>query len=79
MRNISLRMEDEDIEKLEKFAKMQDRDRSYMINKAVKHLIAEEERILAEIQEGLDDIEAGRYRSYEEFKKDMDEYIKNVK
>jgi predicted transcriptional regulator len=72
-------MEDEDIEKLEKFAKMQDRDRSYMINKAVKHLIAEEERILAEIQEGLDDIEAGRYRSYEEFKKDMDEYIKNVK
>ncbi|MCL2567437.1 MAG: ribbon-helix-helix protein, CopG family [Alphaproteobacteria bacterium] len=77
MKIVSVRMSEEVIAEIDKFAKMQDRDRSYIINKAMRAYIAKEKLILDNIQEGIDDMEAGRGRSYEDFKKEMAEYIKS--
>jgi predicted transcriptional regulator len=66
MKSISLRIEDEIAAKIDNIAKIQDRDRSYIINKAIKDYIAHEEWIIEQIHAGLKDIEEGKVYSEEE-------------
>ena len=77
MKSISIRVEDTLATKIDNIAKMQDRDRSYIINKAIKDYIDHEEYILEQINEALKDIEEGRVHSFEDVKKEMNEYIAN--
>lgn len=77
MKNFSIRIEDEIADKIDNFAKMQDRNRSYIINKAIKDYIEHEEYILEQINEGLKDIEEGRVHSFNEVQRDIEEYINN--
>lgn len=79
MKSISIRIEDEIANKIDHFASMQDRDRSYIINKAIKDYIAHEEYIIEQINEGLKDIEEGRVCSFEDVKKEMTKYMENEK
>lgn len=60
MKSISIRVEDELAEKLERFADMQHRTKSYIINKAIKDYVAYEEHIIEKINAGLKDIAEGR-------------------
>ncbi len=57
MQNTSIRFKEDLLEKIDKIAKNIDRDRSYIINKAVESYIAQQEMILAEINAGLKDID----------------------
>jgi predicted transcriptional regulator len=66
MKNISIRMEEETISKINKIAELEDRDRSYIINKAVKEYLDYQEYILQQINEGIKDIEEGRVYSEKE-------------
>jgi predicted transcriptional regulator len=77
MKSISIRVEDTLYVKIDNIAKMQDRDRSYIINKAIKEYIEHEEYILEQIHEAIKDIEEGRVHIFEDVKKEMDEYIAN--
>ncbi len=57
---ITIRMDDETRRKLEIIATSMDRPRSYLINQAVHELIAQYEWQLREIDEGIEDANAGR-------------------
>ena len=73
MKNISIRMEEETISKINKIAELEDRDRSYIINKAVKEYLDYQEYILQQINEGIKDIEEGRVYSEKEVFAFLDE------
>ena len=79
MKNFSIRIEDDVAEKIDNLAKMQDRNRSYIINKAINKYIEHEEYILEQINEGIKDLEEGRFYSFDEVQQDLEDYIKNAK
>ncbi len=78
MKNISIRMEEETISKINKIAELEDRDRSYIINKAVKEYLDYQEYILQQINEGIKDIEEGRVYSEKEVFAFLDEKKQEV-
>ena len=76
--SISIRMEEETISKINKIAELEDRDRSYIINKAVKEYLEYQEYILQQINEGIKDIEEGRVYSEKEVFAFLDEKKQEV-
>lgn len=78
MKNISIRIEDSVANKIDAIAKIQDRDRSYIINKAIKNYIKHEEYILDQINRGLKDIEDGNVITEDELKNSINKFINNL-
>lgn len=65
-RTISFRIAAEKVAELDAIAKAMDRDRSYLLNEAVESYLSEQQRFAAMVQEGREDLLAGRSFSHEE-------------
>ncbi|WP_420236509.1 CopG family ribbon-helix-helix protein [Telmatobacter bradus] len=65
-RTISFRIDANKVEALDKLAQAMDRDRSYLLNRAVEGYLAEQQRFAAMVEEGIDDLKAGRFIPHEE-------------
>ncbi|MGC1461252.1 MAG: hypothetical protein WA802_03570 [Terracidiphilus sp.] len=65
-RTISFRIAADKVAELDSIAKAMDRDRSYLLNEAVASYLSEQQRFVAMVKEGQEDIRAGRTTSHEE-------------
>jgi predicted transcriptional regulator len=65
-RTISFRIPAEKVAQLDEIAKAMDRDRSYLLNQAVESYLSEQNRFVTMVNEGLEDVRAGRTISLEE-------------
>lgn len=63
---ISARIDEATAALLDKVAAAQGRSRAWLVANAVKRMAEEEAAYMAYIQEGIDDIEAGRVHTHEE-------------
>lgn len=63
---ISVRMSEKDRKALDRIAKAQNRDRSYIINEAVRNYLELQEWQIAKIKQGLKEADAGEFVSDEE-------------
>ncbi|MFL1781467.1 Ribbon-helix-helix protein, CopG family [Candidatus Hepatincolaceae symbiont of Richtersius coronifer] len=68
MKSFGVRLPDEVVVKLDNIAALEDRDRSYIINKAIKDYIQHHEYIIEQINAGLEDIRNGEFYEEKEFK-----------
>jgi predicted transcriptional regulator len=73
-RTISFRIAAEKVAELDSIAKAMDRDRSYLLNEAVDSYLSEQQRFVAMVNEGREDIRAGRTTSHEEVERMVDEW-----
>jgi predicted transcriptional regulator len=73
-RTISFRIDAEKVAKLDSIAKAMDRDRSYLLNEAVESYLNEQQRFIAMVKEGLEDVRAGRTISHEEVERMVSEW-----
>jgi predicted transcriptional regulator len=73
-RTISFRIDAEKVAKLDSIAKAMDRDRSYLLNEAVESYLSEQQRFIAMVKEGLEDVRAGRTISHEEVERMVSEW-----
>jgi predicted transcriptional regulator len=73
-RTISFRIDAEKVAELDAIAKTMDRDRSYLLNEAVGNYLSEQRRFAAMVDEGLEDIHAGRTFSHEEVEQMVGEW-----
>ena len=73
-RTISFRIDAEKVAKLDSIAKAMDRDRSYLLNEAVESYLNEQQRFIAMVEEGLEDVRAGRTISHEEVERMVSEW-----
>ncbi|HZL49950.1 MAG TPA: ribbon-helix-helix protein, CopG family [Terracidiphilus sp.] len=73
-RTISFRIAAEKVAELDSIAKAMDRDRSYLLNEAVERYLSEQQRFVAMVNEGREDIRAGRTTSHEEVERMVDEW-----
>jgi predicted transcriptional regulator len=73
-RTISFRIPADKVAELDAIAKAMDRDRSYLLNEAVASYLSEQQRFIAMVNEGLEDIRAGRTISHEEVERMVDEW-----
>ena len=73
-RIISFRIAPEKVAELDLIAKSMDRDRSYLLNEAVETYITEQKRFSAMVEEGREDIRAGRTLSAEEVERMVGEW-----
>lgn len=64
--NVTFRTEPEKRDELDKLAKSLDRDRSYLLNQAIDQYLDLHRWQLEQIEKGIADIEASRYKSLEE-------------
>jgi predicted transcriptional regulator len=58
-RIVSFRIAPEKVTKLDKIAKAMDRDRSYLLNEAVKSYLSEQQRFAAMVEEGREAFRRG--------------------
>ena len=65
---ISMRFDDDTLARLDELAGNMERPRSALIKEAVAHYLDYVTQFSAEVQKGLDDVEAGRVISHEEMK-----------
>jgi predicted transcriptional regulator len=65
----TVRFEPEIREQLDKMAEQMDRSRAWIIKEALTQYLERETWYLAEVQKGLDDMEAGREISHDEMAK----------
>lgn len=63
---ISVRMSDKDRKALDRIAKAQNRDRSFIINEAVRNYLELQEWQVAKIKQGLREADAGKFVSEDE-------------
>jgi predicted transcriptional regulator len=73
-RTISFRIDSEKVAQLDQIAQAMDRDRSYLLNEAVLSFLSEQQRYVAMVEEGLEDIRCGRYFTDEEVGLMIDEW-----
>ena len=73
-RTISFRIDSEKVAQLDLIAKAMDRDRSYLLNEAVQSYLSEQQRYLAMVQEGREDIRNGRVFSQDEVERMVGEW-----
>ena len=73
-RTISFRIPADKVAELDAIAKAMDRDRSYLLNEAVASYLSEQQRFIAMVNEGLEDVRAGRTISHEEVERMVDEW-----
>ena len=71
-RTISFRIAAEKVAELDSIAKAMDRDRSYLLNEAVESYLSEQQRFVAMVNEGREDIRAGRTIKHEEVERMVD-------
>jgi len=64
--NVTFRTEAQKRDELDRLAKSLDRDRSYLLNEAVDQYLELHRWQLKQIDKGLADIKAGRFKSLEE-------------
>jgi len=63
---LSIRIGDKERKALDRIARSLDRNRSYVINEAIKNYIELQERQMAKIREGIRQADAGMFASDEE-------------
>lgn len=73
-RTISFRIAADKVAELDSIAKAMDRDRSYLLNEAVASYLSEQQRFVAMVNEGREDIRAGRTTSHDEVVRMVDEW-----
>ena len=73
-RTISFRIAADKVAALDTIAKAMDRDRSYLLNEAVENYLSEQQSFVAMVNEGREDIRAGRTVSHEEVVRMVDEW-----
>ena len=73
-RIISFRIAPEKVAELDLIAKSMDRDRSYLLNEAVLTYLSEQQRYIAMVEEGREDIRAGRTFSDKEVERMVGEW-----
>jgi len=73
-RTISFRIAADKVAALDSIAKAMDRDRSYLLNEAVASYLSEQQRFAAMVEEGQEDIRAGRTFTHEEVERMVDEW-----
>ena len=73
-RTISFRIDSEKVAELDRIAKALDRDRSYLLNEAVASYLSEQQRFVAMVKAGQEDVRAGRTISHEEVERMVDEW-----
>ncbi len=73
-RTISFRIAADKVAALDSIAKTMDRDRSYLLNEAVESYLNEQQRFIAMVKEGQEDIRAGRTTSHKEVERVVDEW-----
>jgi predicted transcriptional regulator len=73
-RTVSFRIASEKVAELDLIAKAMDRDRSYLLNEAVESYLSEQQRFIAMVEEGLEDMRSGRYFTDEEVGRMVDEW-----
>lgn len=78
-RTISFRISPEKVARLDKFAKSMDRDRSYLLNEAVENYLTEQQRFVAMVEEGLEDMRSGRYFTDEEVERMVGEWEREAR
>lgn len=66
-RNISFNIDTADLAKLDEYAANLERNRSYVLNQAVKMYIADAEREAEELAEAVSEADQGKGTPYEEF------------
>jgi len=69
LKTVTVRIPEEKVKKLDKAAKQQRRDRSFILNEAVDEYLSLQEYHLALIDEGIRQDEAGEVISHEEVMK----------
>jgi predicted transcriptional regulator len=73
-RTISFRIDSEKVAQLDLIAKAMDRDRSYLLNEAVLTYLSEQQRYIAMVEEGREDICNGRVFSHDEVERMVGEW-----
>ena len=73
-RTISFRIAPEKVAQLDLIAKAMDRDRSYLLNEAVESYLSEQRRFTAMVEEGCEDIRAGRTFAHDEVERMVGEW-----
>ena len=73
-RTISFRIDSEKVAQLDLIAKAMDRDRSYLLNEAVLTYLSEQQRYIAMVEEGREDIRNGRVFSHDEVERMVGEW-----
>jgi predicted transcriptional regulator len=73
-RTISFRIDSEKVAQLDLIAKAMDRDRSYLLNEAVLTYLSEQQRYIAMVEEGREDIRNGRIFSHDEVERMVGEW-----
>ena len=74
VRTISFRIPADKVAELDSIAKAMDRDRSYLLNEAVASYLSEQQRFVAMVEEGREDIRAGRTISHQEVERMVGEW-----
>ena len=73
-RTISFRIAPEKVAELDLIAKAMDRDRSYLLNEAVLTYLSDQQRYIAMVEEGREDIRNGRIFSHDEVERMVGEW-----
>jgi predicted transcriptional regulator len=79
LKTVTVRIPEEKVKKLDKAAKQQRRDRSFVLNEAVDEYLSLQEYHLALIEEGIRQDEAGEVISHEEVMKRISSLSKKKK
>lgn len=66
-KNVSFNIDTEDLAKLDEYAANLERDRTYVLNQAVKMYIADAEREAEELTEAISQADGGKGIPHEEF------------
>ena len=77
-RTISFRIDSEKVAQLDLIAKAMDRDRSYLLNEAVESYLSYQRRFRAMVEEGLEDIQTGKYYTDEEVGRMVDDWVRDA-
>ena len=65
-KNISLRMTEDKIDRIDKLAKAMGRSRAWILNQATDHFLDYEEWFVQEVKDGLKEVEEGKIASQAE-------------
>jgi len=74
-RNVSLRMDDEKIDRIDRLAAELGRSRAWVLNQAADRYLEYEEWFVRRVREGMADAEAGRILSHDELMAGLREKI----
>lgn len=69
--SVTCRLESDDVVFLDKLAERLERDRSYLIKKAVADFIAKEKWQIEEVERALAEMKSGKFLTEEQFDVDM--------